>query len=51
MAIQVHPHGEHSCRCPACGYKTTVAAGVKCKEMTCPECGEHMRAEEIGERR
>jgi len=51
MAIQQHPHGEHVCYCPVCGYEKTVPAGVKCNQQTCPECNERMRAKETGERR
>jgi len=51
MAIEVHPHGEHLCYCPQCGYEQTVDAYVQCKNQTCPECGGRMRAKETGEYR
>ena len=51
MVIQFHPHGEHVCYCPACGYEKTVEANVKCNQQICPECGDTMRAKETGEYR
>jgi len=46
-----HPHGEHKCECPECGYTVMVAEGIKCNAQECSECGEQMRAVEIGEQR
>jgi len=47
----VHPHGEHDCYCPVCGYQETVDEGVMCSGRKCPVCGQWMRAVDIGERR
>jgi hypothetical protein len=46
-----HEHGAHVCLCPQCGYETEVEANVKCNTLTCPCCGDRMRAEETGEYR
>lgn len=45
------PHGPHLCYCPSCGYETEVEAYTKCNTLTCPRCGDRMRAEETGEYR
>lgn len=49
MVTEVHPHGEHECYCPRCGYETIVAESVRCQDQVCPECGTYMRAKEAGE--
>lgn len=45
----VHLHGEHDCYCPVCGSVVTVAEGVQCAGVNCPDCGTRMRAVDIGE--
>ena len=49
MTTKVHPHGEHVCVCPSCGYRDTVGADERCNQRRCPECGARMRAEDVGE--
>lgn len=49
VAEREHPHGDHTCYCPECGYEQVVGEDVKCKEQVCPECGASMRAEDVGE--
>lgn len=51
MTITQHPHGEHDCYCPDCGYRITLPAGEKCNQVECPDCGARMRAVETGEYR
>lgn len=46
-----HEHGPHTCYCPSCGYQVTVDTGVQCNTLTCPQCGQPMRALETGEYR
>ena len=46
-----HPHGEHICYCPGCGYEAVVGEGVRCQAQTCPVCGTQMRARNTGELR
>lgn len=46
-----HQHGPHDCSCPTCGWTETVDTNVKCNTLTCPRCGDRMRAVETGERR
>lgn len=45
----MHPHGEHTCVCPECGYETEVSEGDRCREISCPVCEQKMRAKEPGE--
>jgi tRNA(Ile2) C34 agmatinyltransferase TiaS len=49
--VLIHPHSSHDCYCPDCGYTTTVEAGQKCNQLTCPDCGARLRAKETGEYR
>lgn len=49
MTTSTHPHGEHTCICMDCGYRTTVGADVRCNQQKCPECGGRMRAEDTGQ--
>ena len=49
-SISQHPHGEHDCYCPICGYREVVEEYVRCSTLTCPTCGERMRAVERGTR-
>jgi transcription initiation factor IIE alpha subunit len=51
MTIGSHEHGDHTCYCPSCGYEETVGENVKCNTLTCPQCGDRMRAKETGEYR
>lgn len=44
-----HEHGPHECYCPRCGYTETVEESVKCNTLTCPICGDRLRAVETGE--
>jgi uncharacterized paraquat-inducible protein A len=46
-----HEHGKHTCYCPGCNYEIDVDAYTKCNTLTCPQCGERMRAKETGELR
>jgi ferredoxin len=32
-----------ACACPACGYQTRHQAGVPCRTLTCPRCGDRLR--------
>jgi ferredoxin len=32
-----------ACVCPACGYRTGHRAGMPCRTLTCPRCGDRMR--------
>lgn len=34
---------EITCRCPVCGYETTIEEGEKCEAIECPKCGHKMR--------
>lgn len=43
-----HEHGPHECICPNCGYTSVVDAYIKCNTLTCPGCGQPMRASETG---
>lgn len=47
--MAVHPHGTHECYCPSCGYKMDVSEYEKCRDLTCPVCGDRMRASTTGE--
>lgn len=49
VAMQTHPHGEHICYCPECGYQMIADAYLKCRELSCPQCGNRMRASNVGE--
>jgi transcription initiation factor IIE alpha subunit len=49
MTTRTHPHGEHDCICPDCGYRITVGADQRCNQQQCPECGSRMRAEDTGQ--
>lgn len=49
--VNVHPHGPHLCYCPSCGYEEEVAENVKCNTLSCPNCGDRLRATETGEQR
>lgn len=49
--MAVHPHGEHSCYCPSCGYQETVGASERCNQRSCPYDGTRLRAVDTGERR
>ena len=51
MAINIHPHSPHQCYCPSCGYTAIVGDYIKCNTLTCPGCGDRMRASETGEYR
>lgn len=44
-------HGPHTCYCPNCGTQVTADSYVQCKTLTCPDCGQRMRALETGEYR
>jgi len=46
-----HEHGPHECYCPSCGYEEMVMENERCNTMTCPRCGDRMRATETGEYR
>jgi hypothetical protein len=46
-----HEHGPHECLCPNCGLTEIVDAYIKCNTLTCPGCGQPMRATETGEYR
>jgi len=47
----IHVHGPHDCYCPVCGTVVTVGEGEQCSGIYCTECGERMRAIDIGEKR
>jgi len=49
MSTGIHPHGDHICYCPSCGFEETVDEGIKCNHRICPKCDAQMRAKEIGE--
>ncbi len=36
--------GEWACRCPVCGYETSVEEGQKCELLECPLCHARLRA-------
>lgn len=44
-------HGSHECYCPSCNYRQMVDAYSKCNTLTCPDCGDRLRATETGEYR
>lgn len=46
-----HEHGPHICYCPNCGSEITADVDVRCNSLTCPQCGQPMRAKETGEYR
>jgi len=49
--MNAHEHGPHECYCPACGHTEQVAEDKRCNTLSCPVCGQRMRASETGERR
>lgn len=49
--IRQHPHGVHECYCVSCGYVMDVEENIKCNTISCPICGNSMRASETGEYR